>query len=148
MSRRDSRFGGYGSDSLGFDGSSTEQINVKTDDNLAVYVALSTLAKATGDSSGQAAADYASKFVHSVYDPNIGCLLAGTVDECNLNRDYLLLNDQALRSPADLASGGRFVTNRRRRNHLYRRVFLRHHEGITRAATALFASPPPDTSVT
>jgi hypothetical protein len=93
---RNSGLGGYQSGFLGFDGSSTEQINANTDDNLAVFVAFSTLAKATGDSTWQAAADDASEFVRSVYDANAGCLLAGTIDDHNLNRDHLLLNDQAL----------------------------------------------------
>src|SRR5205085_6400510 len=42
------------------------------------------------------AASLASSFVRNVYDSNIGCLLAGALDNHNLNRDYLLVQDQAL----------------------------------------------------
>jgi hypothetical protein len=93
---QDSGIGGYKAGFLGFDGSAVEQQNANTSDNLAVYAALTTLAGATGEQGWQKAADVASSFVRNVYDPNVGCLLAGAVDSHNLNRDYLLIQDQAL----------------------------------------------------
>jgi hypothetical protein len=94
--RQNSGLGGYKSGSLGFDGSAIEQGSANSSDNLAIYAAFATMALATGDQSWQSAADYASKFIQSVYDTNVGCLLAGTVDDHNLNRDYLRIDDQAL----------------------------------------------------
>lgn len=93
---QDSGIGGYRAGSLGFDGSAVEQSHANTSDNLAAYAAFTTLAGATDEQGWQRAADSASSFVRNVYDPNIGCMLAGTVDNHNLNRNYLLVQDQAL----------------------------------------------------
>jgi hypothetical protein len=94
--RQNSGLGGYKSGSLGFDGSAVEQGNANSSDNLAIYAAFATMVLATRDQTWQSAADYAAKFVQNVYDSTVGCLLAGTVDDHNLNRDYLRVEDQAL----------------------------------------------------
>ncbi|MGA9770633.1 MAG: hypothetical protein WBV94_16455 [Blastocatellia bacterium] len=94
--RQDTGSGGYKSGFLGGDGSSIEQSDVNTSDNITVFRAFLSLANITGDSSWQAAAAHASQFVRNVYDSSFGCLLAGTLGSQRLNRNYLLLKDQAL----------------------------------------------------
>jgi hypothetical protein len=94
--RQETGLGGYKSGFLGTDGSSVEQGDASTSDNVTVSRAFSSLAKITGDSSWQVEADRASQFVRNVFDSSAGCLLAGTLDNQHLNRNYLLLRDQAL----------------------------------------------------
>jgi hypothetical protein len=100
--RRENRgFGGYRGGFEGFDQPSPEFPNdpvevpwATTEHNLAALVLFNKLFQATGEPAWKNRANHAQSFIEKMWDPGIGCLLAGAKDPQTLNRDLLTLTVQ------------------------------------------------------
>lgn len=100
--RQTAGFGGYRGGFEGFDRPSAEHPNdpvevawASSEHNIDVFVFFNKLAQATGDAVWKDRAANASSFVDKMWDPAIGCLLAGAKDPQVLDRDFLPVDVQA-----------------------------------------------------
>lgn len=62
-----------------------QRVYASVEHNLDLFAAFTELARPTGDTAWQVAADHASEFVDAMYDTQRGCLLAGTLDTTTRN---------------------------------------------------------------